>query len=365
MPVRMEHSASIREQGVLYLDAQRDMQLSSTIDGHAWADASVQSGIRRFTTQDFQEWQLSNTAWPPGTWRYTAAYAKSTQDLTATGSLSEAGLRIELPAGLELFDDPVLSCVPGCPMVGTRDGSAITADGSLLATDDRWIAGTLITDEQQRRLEVYREFFKPDDRVPTLARAVYGWTEHWDTAVWSEPSLQPAGSALVALPIRLLRPQPNTELLIPFGLVRIRKNQDLLSRTSVYSDVSGKWTPEVSLAVNSNLQLVLPPEVLPFQADSLNIELDIKAPRRTVRLLSRPDDGGQAIEIVRLEAPSIPWQTRVTDPRILADARDGVLDIELEVSDRNDEGQKGGANSVVTWQIDSFRVSLRGSRTLE
>lgn len=357
------NTASVREQGAIYLNSEKAMELTSTSDGFAIANEDVQSGIKRYTVEDFQQWKLSNATWPM-TWRYQSQSVLAAENLMAIGTLSEQGLRITLPDSIEL-EDPVVSMVPGAPMIGSRVDRQILADGSLLAENDRWIDGSIITDEQRRRIEIYREFFQPDNRVPTLSRVVYGWTSRWDTAQWNAPDLTIAGSALVSLPIRLQRPAVGQKIALPSGVVKIERDTSSESRTSVFSDVSGKWTPDVSLAINSGLQLVLPPEVLPFEATALSLELDIKAPHRTVRLLAKTNATAEPIEIVRLDGPSVPWRGDITQAEILETARDGVINIILDVSERDDLDADGNSASVVTWQIDNFRASLTGSRTSE
>ena len=96
----------------------------------------------------------------------------------------------------------------------------------------------------------------------------------------------------------------------------------------------------------------------------MTLELDVKAPHRTVRI-SAELDGQPPLEIVQLDGPSVPWRGEVSDPRILASARDGIVDILLEVSGRNDLKDGEQTSTVVTWQIDSFRASFRGSRIKE
>ncbi|MEZ6134517.1 MAG: hypothetical protein R3C53_06375 [Pirellulaceae bacterium] len=365
--------ALVREQGAMFLESQRDMQLSSQSDGFAMADSSVQSGIRRFEVGDFQNWQLHNTAWPPGTWRYRAEGVLATQSMQALAQLYSDGVHIALPEiqlpnmeAAEQFEleDPVVSFIPGTAMVGKVSGaSAVHADGSMLAEGDRWIAGTLISDEQQRRLEVYQQFFRQDDRVPLLSRVVYGWTPRWEASQWTGEGFAKPGSALVSLPIRLVPPKLGESVLVPSGLVALRRDISKQSRTSVYSERTGKWKSEISLGIKSDLQFVLPSEILPFEAESITLELDIKAPHRTVLL--QATGGGQSLEVVKLDGPSIPWRAELTDPQILADARDGVLDFHLEVGDRNDVQPGAASTTVVTWQIDGFRASLRGSRSPE
>ncbi len=357
-------TAAIREQAAMHVASERAMALVSQVDGLAVADASVQSGIKRFTRGDFQQWELSNLAWPLGTWRYSADYATGTEACIAEGRLTSGGLELRVPSGLPSdLSDPVISFVPGVPMIGTARDQTILADGGLIADGERWIRGTIISDEQRRRMEVYREFFRADEQTPLPRRTLFGWTKPWPTAEWGIDLLQ-SGSALVGLPIHLQRPPLGSQVLLPSGLIQLRKNPAYRSQTAALSSATGKWTAGMAMGVESNLQFVLPPEVVPFAAQSLDLALDMKAPHRTVRLVAQVPDA-EPIEIVRLDGPSVPWQSTVTDPRILQAARDGTVDVGLVIGDRNDLQEGESSTTVVTWQIDSFRASLRGSRMSE
>ncbi len=110
--------AVVREQSGVFLDRQSPMQLDSQIDGVMRSSEAVTSGVRRFTVDDFEDWNVSNEAWPPGSWRYQSEFAKPTSDLTVLGSLTEAGLQLEMPAELPApLEDPVLSFVGGDPLL--------------------------------------------------------------------------------------------------------------------------------------------------------------------------------------------------------------------------------------------------------
>ncbi len=347
------------EQSAVYLESSTSMRLVSQADGRARVDPTMDTGIRRLTAEDFQQWNLANQSWPPGTWRVWSEYALATDELTVSARLSEQGVRLRLPDGLPSpMEDVVVGFAVGDPMLCRVSGSELLADGSLAASGERWINGSIITDEQQRRLEIYQEFFRPNELSTLRDRVLYGWTGLWPGGPQWDRELLQFGSALVGLPIRLERPQTGENLFIPHGLIRLRRDPSLVAQTVAYNDTTGKWVTDLTRATQANLQFVLPPETVPFEAESLQFDLDIKAPHRVVRVLSRSQD--EPIEIVRLDGPSIPWNGTVTDPRILQDARDGVVDILLEVGERTDVQDQANPANVVAWQVNYFHANLRG-----
>jgi hypothetical protein len=361
---QLGRAAAIREQSAVHLNSSAAMNLTSQADGYATVDTTVQSGIKRFDVGDLQQSQLSNIAWPPGSWRYQTTQLVDTPPLVATGRLKDSGLSIELPNELETFEDPVIGYAPGVPMIGNLAGRVVVADGSLMAEGERWIDETLISNEQRRRIDVYRQFFSGDARHLPPRHTLFGWSQPWEAAKWDHSNLTEVGSALIGLPLRLLRPTVGERVLIPAGLIQLRKDPRELAQTSAFNSNTGKWSTDMGLGISAYVQFLLPPEVLPFKAESLSLELNIKAPHRRVRLTSR-SAGREPIEIVSLTGPSIPWKGLITDPEILSDALDGTLDLMLEISERTDVDVDDSPSSVVTWQIDAFRATAIGTRLSE
>lgn len=352
--------ADVREQSAVYLENSADMSLVSDLDGGARVDEQLASGVVRFEIDDFRKWSLKNTAWPPGPWRYESFYTIPTQGLVAEASLTADGVEVLLPQLPYAFEDAVLGFNRGDPMICQAAGdNRLIIDGSLSADGDRWIAGTLISSEQQRRLEVYQDFFRPDDRTQNLDRVLYGWTKIWpESPKWTK-DLMETGAALVSLPVRLSRPAAGETVFVPHGLVKLQRDLNQPSATFAYSDTTGKWQKELTMAISADLQFVLPDELLPFQAESMDLELDIKAPQRDVVVLVTTADG--PVEVGRLSSPSIPWNATITDPRVLAEAADGVINVALQVGERKDIQSGTSSANVVAWQVDNFRASFRGS----
>ena len=166
--------AMVREQSAVYLENSADMNLESNVDGRAIVDEGLESGVKRYEVLDHEQWQLSNQDWPPGTWRYQARYVIPTQEMVVEAELNSSGVKLNMPELPSAMEDPVLSYNLGDPMLCETAGGRLLADGSLSADGDRWIAGTLISKEQQRRLQVYQEFFKPKEKTQFLSRVLYG-----------------------------------------------------------------------------------------------------------------------------------------------------------------------------------------------
>ncbi|MCU0721335.1 MAG: hypothetical protein MUC83_16615, partial [Pirellula sp.] len=167
-----------------------------------------------------------------------------------------------------------------------------------------------------------------------------------------------AGSALVSIPIQLVPPVPNQSILIPHGLVTIQNSRDSVSSSTAFDQLRGEWVVDSTYAAEIDLEFLLPTEVLPFSADKIDIEVDIRAPRRTATLFHISQ--GQSIELGKVDSPSVPWRFSASDARILKDCADGVVRLKLVVSDRNDKTADAGSVSLMSWQVSHFHLSFRG-----
>ncbi len=350
--------ALVREQSSVYLSQAANMKLESSVDGVMHSSEAVTSGVRLLVNEDFQKWHVANENWPPGAWRYEAEFVVPTQQLIATGRLSEQGLELNLPSGLPSeLEDPVLSYVTGDPLLceasegGLRVNDQVTLDGV------NWISGSLISDEQQRRLEIYQQFFEPNKFLHRPAARLYGWTAPWSAATWNR-ELKQQGSALVALPVALERPAIGQQIFVPHGLIQLRRLTSQANLTSTFDDYTGKWRDEVGMASQVDMEFVLPTEVVPLTVQAIEFELDITAPQRTVTVSFATASG--PVEIVKLDGPSIPWKQTITHPDILQAFQDGRLPVSLNISDLNSAQGAMGATSIVTWHIDHMHAAVRG-----
>lgn len=351
--------AQIREQAAVFLETAESMQLESSHDGTATTGETIASGAPSFVQKDFQKWSLANDAWPPGVWRYEADTTVPTEQMIARGVLSKDGLHVRLPENTPWsLEDPILSFSTGDPLLCDPSDGGFLVNTTIDVEGDRWIAGSLLSDEQQRRLEIYRRFFQPDKKIQRLTRRLYGWTPAWSHSNWNR-ELKQLGSALVSIPIELERPMMGTEVFVPHGLIRLQRDTTNVSLTGTFDDRTGVWRKENSEGAEVGLQFTLPPEVVPFASSEIVLELDIRAPQRDVSIAIQTKSG--EVELAKLESPSIPWSKSIAVADVLESARDGILDVKMKVSESRSQKSQGLAASVIPWQVDHFHVSMRGT----
>jgi hypothetical protein len=350
--------ASIREQASVYLSNEANMQLESKVDGVMRSSEAVTVGVRRLVSEDFQKWHAANENWPPGAWRYDANYVVPTQGLVAKGRFSAEGLELSLPSGLpSVLEDPLLCYVPGDPLLCEVSAGGLRVNDQLTIDGERWITAAIMSDEQQRRLEVYQQFFEPNKLLHRPDSRLFGWTTPWSGSTWNR-ELKQQGSALVSLPVVLERPAIGQEVFVPHGLIQLHRRSGSAGLSSAFDDITGTWRDDVGIASQVDLEFRLPPEVVPLDLQAIDLALDATAPQRTVTISAITDAG--SVEIVRLDSPSIPWKQTITDPAILKAFQGGRLPVSVSISNLSSEKDEFGASSIVTWHIDHFHAGVHG-----
>ena len=351
----------IRGKAAVYLAASRSMELVGNSEGFASASENIESGIRLFATTDFQKWKLSNTDWPPGTWRYQTETWLTKESFSAAASLTSKGLELELPQGLPSPpEDIIVNFTTGSPCMGNLldQNSRLLVDGSFPSDRNRWTSAAIVSDEQGRRAKVYNEIFlSPDSLRAPLPRSLYFWTKLWPQSPRWNSNLERRGAALVTVPIRLAEPAVGSKVLIPYSLISVEASTNAVGYSSIFKYRTGRWADESTLEVDADLSFVLPPEVVPIDATSIQVDFDIEAPKRKVRLIWSANDS--PVELMTLDSPSIPWRGTITDPRVLKDLTDGRLDLRIEVTNSERLATEAQDN-FVSWRIKHLHLSVSG-----
>ena len=350
--------AYLRESAAVYSGESRAMELIGKGDGLAIPSSKIETGVRSVVTDDFQSWRMTNSAWPAGTWRYNTQLALPEIAIAAQSYLTKEGLSIDLPQDLPSpLQDIVVNMSVGAQSLGRLvDGNKrLLIDGDLPAEGERWTTDTIVSDEQRRRAEVYAKLFENNQEPQIPLRTLCGWTDLWSQAPKWSIDIERRGTALVNLPIRLAIPEVGTPVRIPYPLIKI-EHASVKNASSVFQKDLGKFISEATLATNAEFAFVLPPEAVPIEAKLLAIDWDIKAPSRNVRLSCVCSDG--TVELANLNAPSIPWVSKIVDPRVLKELRGGRIVLRIEIS--GGEEVESGQNSFISWRIKHLRLNVDG-----
>lgn len=334
-------------------------------DGDAtvrWPTAGQQLDLRRWLWTDYQRWQLSSSGWPHGIWRIDAQFNLPPRPLDVIARVDQSGLNIELPKEMgETLQDAVLYYTPGDAAI-CRDvplGRSVGVPDDQLTLQSSWLGDSIVSDEQSRRGDVYRHLFTSDSehRFPSYP-ALLGWTDLWPSPIKWDGEREERGAALVILPVKLLPVPSGTSVYVPHTLISVETPLIGQSRSNAYSNSTGRWRGETTLAMSVPIRFQLPPQVCPIEVSEIVCELQLRAPQRQVTVTSSSAKASGPIAVLR--SPLAAQRFRITDPAILDDARDGAFDLTIDVSDRIDRSTDEFGSQVGPWQIDYFRVSARG-----
>jgi hypothetical protein len=355
----------VHEQSAVFLNDVHSLALTSESETIvAPVSVSTDVGLRRWTWDGFQHWNWSNPQWPAGLTRMRTRSVVPTDSLLVQGSWDGEEVKFELPASFtNRLEDPILQFAAGTPSLCRRDGAGTwRTDESLAVDGDQWMAGNLISDEQVRRLAVYRQTFEHLAKARTNHwPALWGFTELWPNGTRWNRELEQRGSALIRLPIRLSPPPIEQRIRVPAALIVPRLQNLGMGQSTAFDETTGLWSRSSSSATQTQVRYCVPRELLPFRCDGATIRFLVLAPKRRVRMSCLT--GNEPIVLTDVVGPSLAMQWELNDPAILASMRDGCLDLQVDIGPV-EGGPSAGFGQVIDWSIEYLRVSMEGARVV-
>jgi hypothetical protein len=234
----------------------------------------------------------------------------------------------------------------------------LSADGAFRAGSEdalplgQYLAGGVLSDQQQRRQDVYREYLKRQATARTEPRtALLAWTEPRDLQFNLEPGAHTAGSALLVISLRMERPRSSERLTIPGSLIPFRQ---MLKTGPI------RPTVESTKASNMLLRFQLPPSALPFIVESARLTVKMNAPSRRVTISGWAEE--RAVELLQVESPLDPIRVDLKEERFLHLDDQGGLHVNLNVSDQS-HGTGLAAEMVQVeeqWAIEYIELEVVG-----
>jgi hypothetical protein len=353
------NSSMVKQQGVVNLTRNREMMLNSPLVGSSAVDtALVASGVKRFESKGFDSWTLKNSDWPTGLWSYQAEYLEHHSTTVLEGEFDSEGLSISIPQELSTLEDTVLSFQPGQPVLAKRHGNRWQFDGSQIAGRNRWTTTSMLSSEQLRRQQVLNKILSPKDNAQGWSASLLGWSNNLSYGNWST-ELEAQQSTLQILPVTLKPPAIGITILVPSGVMAMDYDQRDSSRSSAYNVATGSWIDKSTQAAKISLKFSLPECLLPFKTQSIELQLDMNAPNRTVKLTNT--GGAERKTLAQLEGPSIPWSKRLAADELSIDA-EGNFYLQIEVSQPLGSNTGEIDETATSWNVNSFHASCTGRR---
>jgi len=328
--------------------------IGSTRGGLLELDMSGLEGqTRRLVTTDIDAWHWENLTLPTGVRLASyATVAPTRETISCVAHFSGKGLAGKLSAGRFHGLADVVIQAPSRRAFSMRlspDGSFLIGEDDLLAPD-QFVAGTVLTDDQQKRQAIYRRLLS-DSRAQRSSEeaTVYVWADPIPAPFDFGSQLRSVGSALISLSLELEHAPAETLVTVPRGFMSYRR---ILEAGATQPNLEGQ------AAIDQHLRFQLPPSVLPLQVEKARLWAKVESPSRRFTVSGHSKNG-----IVRLKSehsPVDPLQIEITQHDLLVLDEHGGLHLDIAVSDADPALDEQPPK----WSIQTLELEIVG-RTLK
>jgi hypothetical protein len=320
------------------LEGQPRRRIQTDLDAWHWEDLTFPAGVRM------------------GPFRSTIRARAS-----AVGRFGPEGLagqfRME---GSSEAADAVLLASSGAVLAPQLDagGSFILGPGSRLPPG-HYSPGSVLTDRQQRRQEVYRKLLAPP-RPPHLEGRdlLLFWTDAGEVPFSAGNSARQFATALYLVPLQIERAAPGTRVTIPAGFCPF---------TAVTEGRSHRPILEGTNAAHNHLRFQLPPALGSLEVEKATLIARVRAPGRRFTISGIAD--GRSIALHEALNPLETVLVEIAEPRMLRVDPSGGLLLDVAVSGRIGPDGKEIPSRLsdpdVKWQIEELGLEVRGRAKAE
>lgn len=321
----------------------------------AFAEQSMTGNTRKLIWTDIGQASWSDMTIPAGVQLASFDFQKPARTtIKATGRLGPDGFAGRLQvAPFEEPSDAVLSNQTPFPLaVQIRSDGTITAGIGQSLVDGTYITGTLVTDEQRRRQEVYRKLLGNAERRRKIRNTtLYVWTRALPMGI-DFGEVRRTGSALLAIPLELERSAPGTRVSIPAAFLPYRGAQSPTGKVepSAFSIVESDWI-ERDVPTRSWLRIQLPSQVLPLKINKLVATIQFDGAQRPFAIVGSID--GKITTLKLVNEPLAKNRVEVVNTQALQPDGKGGLIIGIDVRGKKTPGRY--------WRFATVRFDIEGT----
>jgi hypothetical protein len=351
--------AAIRGLVAVYRPVEGAFELGAREGGLVELDfAGTQGRDRQLLLTDMDAWHWENLSLPAGrrlgTFRYTQPTA---EPITAVARFGPRGVEGKLTAGpFTNLADLLLSTPGGRHLsIRLRQDGTFSAGARDILPPGQYLAGTLLSDWQQRRQELYREFLAPPKAGSQEPRTlVLAWADPIEMPFSLVPGAREVGSTLLVVPLQLERPAPGSQVTVPGPLISCRR---LINGSLTRLPGDTRQPAELLL------RFQLPPAVLPLEVESVRLLTRIDAPSRRITIAGLAD--GKPVEVHRVESPIDPIKVEIAPRELLRLDEQGGLLLNVTIGDllKRPDGKRTTTAEEEIWRIRYIEIEVAG-RTL-
>jgi hypothetical protein len=308
---------------------------------------AMEGQARRYVQTDMDRWKWENLSLPGGVrfapFRFTASAAGP---ISAVARFGPEGIEGRLTTGqFQDAEDALLTGVGGRNLAVRLQGDGKwRADSKDILPPDLFLPNAVLTDEQQRRQELYRELLKkPRMEHGTPRPVLLAWAKPADEGFHLVRDGRTVGTALLVVPIRFERPEPGSRVTIPASLLALQR---------VIPGGLGKPSLDSVSQVDQLLRFQLPAEVLPFRIERVRLTAKIDALSRRVTISAGPE--GNRKELHHADSPLDLIRLEITDPQLLKQDEEGGIFLNVHINDPSSLG------TPQKWQIEYIDLEIMG-----
>ena len=312
----------------------------------------------RLLWQDYDEASWDPLALPTG--MRTATHGNSERlpsPVFLESQFGENGLDGKLTVkGIDNVSDLVLAL----PNLGSlrvtlaEDGSFTSGTQDILAPGE-FVSGTVLSDEQRRRQEVYRKLFG-DENPPIKAPTLFAWADPLkDDLVFPEVE-RVTGGLLMSIPLQISPTPPQQPVTIPPPFITFRStagpNGEIAA--AVYDRQSNEWLESKNRS-KGYFRFSIPKEVQPLKVESATLTVEIDASSRPLDVYGFQD--GKNVELGHLDGPVGRFEIPLDNPDVLQIDDEGGILLGVFVGE-HEEAASGGATN---WQYKNLMLEVKGT----
>jgi hypothetical protein len=305
------------------LDGQMQRRLQTDTDSWHWDGLSVPAGVRT------------------GPFRTSK---KAT--VLATAKFGPDGVDGKLDAGPFKQPTDLIVATHAREPLAVRvqsDGSFHCGSEDVLPTG-QYLAGTVLTDRQQRRQAVYKQLLSgPRPKHLDGRDVLMAWTDPSELPLVTDDGAKVVGALLLAVPLEFERSPPNTQVTVPRGFVPFRQ---------VVNEKTSPVTMGASFPLDMEVRFQLPASVLPLHVERVTLFAQVSTPSRTFSVYGTVND--KPVSLFQAVAPTEAIRI-VADPADLKLDDQGGLHLHVAVG-----AAVPGAETNTAWKIESLALEVVG-----
>ena len=364
-------TAGVSSVAAIYSQEERALPIATGGDTTTHLVSQDNGAPKRIVWDDAggARWYFVNQ--PPGVVQHveSEAVVEIDQPWNAIGRFTSDGFEVRTD-GLNpsVCEDSFVSTVgtPDLSLIASEDSDQIYRGNGILVTG-RFIGSNVLSERQQKRQELLRDLSAPEvdffRQEPTLVT----WTKPLDIGLDFGEGYERVGWSLVSLPLRFEKTPVDTYFKVPSTFVRLGPLLGSVG-SKFYNPTTGRWLDGLVKPGEVGVRCSVPQSVMPCKLGKAQIELNIKAPGRTVAIEGFVD--GEFKRLHAFVSPIGAVQYSITDPSALQLDEKGGLRLRINVSESDEQkaaaelaaesGEKQGEPLRNTWGIESLQVSFEG-----